>query len=386
MIKQKICIIGGSLTGLVTAISLSKLNCEIDLIVNNTSQNFLSNRTTAVSEDNLKFIKNLNIVKSLKKEIWPCSSMKLYADKKGENFSKIFELDNRHIKKKILYMLENKKLIKMMLQKIKTIKSISLKNYKVSEISNSGLLKSIKFNNKNFNYNLIIICTGSNSSLVKNFFNDKILENFYDETSVTTIINHAITKNDTVRQIFLHDEIFALLPISNTKTSIVLTLKKEIKNNKDIFIKKKIKFYAANFFERITFSNKIEYKDLNSLIRSNYYHDRTLLFGDALHSVHPFVGQGFNMILRDLASLEKILSKKISLGLDIGSSDSLAEFAGIAKPRNFAYAIGIDLLKNCFSLKNESTKNLRNDLFKIINKNNFTKKILFNIADQGLKF
>ena len=90
MIKQKICIIGGSLTGLVTAISLSKLNCEIDLIVNNTSQNFLSNRTTAVSEDNLKFIKNLNIVKSLKKEIWPCSSMKLYADKKGENFSKIF--------------------------------------------------------------------------------------------------------------------------------------------------------------------------------------------------------------------------------------------------------------------------------------------------------
>ena len=92
------------------------------------------------------------------------------------------------------------------------------------------------------------------------------------------------------------------------------------------------------------------------------------------------------MILRDLASLEKILSKKISLGLDIGSSDSLAEFAGIAKPRNFAYAIGIDLLKNCFSLKNESTKNLRNDLFKIINKNNFTKKILFNIADQGLKF
>ena len=31
MKKQKICIIGGGLTGLVTAISLSGLNCEIDL-------------------------------------------------------------------------------------------------------------------------------------------------------------------------------------------------------------------------------------------------------------------------------------------------------------------------------------------------------------------
>ena len=38
MKKQKICIIGGSLTGLVTAISLSKLNCEIDLIVSNTNK------------------------------------------------------------------------------------------------------------------------------------------------------------------------------------------------------------------------------------------------------------------------------------------------------------------------------------------------------------
>ena len=35
MKSQKICIIGGGLTGLVTAISLSRLNCHIDLIVNN---------------------------------------------------------------------------------------------------------------------------------------------------------------------------------------------------------------------------------------------------------------------------------------------------------------------------------------------------------------
>ena len=39
MKKQKICIIGGSLTGLVTAISLSKLNCTIDLIPGNIIEN-----------------------------------------------------------------------------------------------------------------------------------------------------------------------------------------------------------------------------------------------------------------------------------------------------------------------------------------------------------
>ena len=39
MKKQKICIIGGGLTGLVTAISLSKLNCEIDLITGKIPKN-----------------------------------------------------------------------------------------------------------------------------------------------------------------------------------------------------------------------------------------------------------------------------------------------------------------------------------------------------------
>ena len=46
MEKQKICIIGGNLTGLVTAIALSKLNCQIDLITGN-----------VISDLKIKFVK-----------------------------------------------------------------------------------------------------------------------------------------------------------------------------------------------------------------------------------------------------------------------------------------------------------------------------------------
>ena len=87
------------------------------------------------------------------------------------------------------------------------------------------------------------------------------------------------------------------------------------------------------------------------------------------------------MTLRDLASLKKILSKKINLGLDIGSSDILSEFSNETKPRNFAFSICVDFLKNSFSFKK-----LRNDVLKILNKSNFAKDILFNIADKGFKF
>ena len=75
----------------------------------------------------------------------------------------------------------------------------------------------------------MIICTGYNSSLVKNLFNDQIIENSYKETSISTILTHSSLKNNTARQIFLDNEILALLPISNTKTSIVWSIKENIK-------------------------------------------------------------------------------------------------------------------------------------------------------------
>ena len=98
MKKQKICIIGGNLTGLVTAISLSKLNCAIDLVTGNTTQNLKSNRTIAVTENSLDFLNKLNISKSLKKEMWTCSIMKLYTEIKNKKFSEIFELNNNNKK------------------------------------------------------------------------------------------------------------------------------------------------------------------------------------------------------------------------------------------------------------------------------------------------
>ena len=382
MEKQKICIIGGNLTGLVTAIALSKLNCQIDLITGNVNLNYKSNRTIAISEDNFDFLNKLNIKKSLKKEMWPCSIMKLYTEIRNEKFSKIFELNNDNKQKKIFYMLENTKIMKFMISKIKQIKSISIKSHeKISEISTSGLLKSVKINNNKFKYNLIIICAGNNSDLVKNLFNDQIIENSYKETSISTILTHSSLKNNTARQIFLDNEILALLPISNTKTSIVWSIKEIMKEKNNLLLRKKIKFYAKNYLKNVTFTSNIEYKDLKFLIRNQYFQDRTLLFGDALHVLHPFVGQGFNMTLRDLASLKKILSKKINLGLDIGTSDILSEFSNETKPRNFAFSICVDFLKNSFSFKK-----LRNDVLKILNKSNFAKDIFFNIADKGFKF
>ena len=90
MEKQKICIVGGGLTGLVTAITLSRLNIKVDFISgDNKNGNIISNRTTAISQNNYDFLKKLKIFKFSKKEFWPCSHMKLYTKGEKEKFIEI---------------------------------------------------------------------------------------------------------------------------------------------------------------------------------------------------------------------------------------------------------------------------------------------------------
>ena len=256
MEKQKICIIGGGLTGLVTAISLSKLNCEIDLVTDNFKKSLQSDRTIAISNNNLNSLIKLNIFENIEREIWPCNIMKLYASNMNKEFLKIFELNKEKENRKIFYMVQNTKLMKSMINKIKKIKNIHINTKeKIHSISDFGVLKKIQFNKKNYKYNLIILCTGHNSNLVNNTFKNQIIENSYKELAITTILNHEFHKNNIARQIFLDNEIVAFLPISNTQTSLVWTVKKDIKKKSNLFIKKKNTILCKKLFKKYRICN-----------------------------------------------------------------------------------------------------------------------------------
>ncbi len=395
MKKQKICIIGGGLTGLITALVLSKLNLDVDLVTGSNEGIIKSNRTTAISQDNYNFLKKLKIIDSSKIDIWPCSKMQLYSKNKSKKFEEIFKINkDEKLEEKILYMINNNQVIKNLIKNIKNTNSINLKPEKnVSGIVNSGLLKSLQFKNSDSSkYNLIIICTGgAANTLIKNKDN-KVYKHSYDELAVTTIVKHNYFKNNIAKQIFLDNEIFALLPISNNKTSIVWSLKKKLvkKFYKNIqyenFFRKNIYKYTKVFLKKPKLSSKIEYGELNFMIRNKCYSDRVLLFGDCLHTAHPLAGQGFNMILRDLINLEQLIRRKLNLGLDIGSLDTLKEFSDEISPRNFVYSFGIDFLRKTFSINEKPFKSIRNLLISNLNKNNYIKDFAYEIANRGLRF
>ena len=115
----------------------------------------------------------------------------------------------------------------------------------------------------------------------------------------------------------------------------------------------------------------------------NYYHGNILAFGDLIHKIHPLAGQGFNMTLRDIKILNKLIDEKISCGLEINQS-LLIDFKNKIQHFNFIFATGINLINEFFLLDNKLDSEISKNLFKILNRNKIFKKYSTVFADKGI--
>ena len=61
--------------------------------------------------------------------------------------------------------------------------------------------------------------------------------------------------------------------------------------------------------------SEVESFKIKFLVLRKYIYKNILSFGDLIHKVHPLAGQGFNMTIRDIKSLTKILDDNIKIGI-----------------------------------------------------------------------
>ncbi len=115
----------------------------------------------------------------------------------------------------------------------------------------------------------------------------------------------------------------------------------------------------------------------------NYTHDNILAFGDLIHRIHPLAGQGFNMTLRDIKIISKIVDDKMLLGLPIDISVG-ENFQSSTRHLNYLYGKAIDGIYEFFRLDNNVNNIISIPIFKILNKNSSFKKYSNIFSDKGL--
>ena len=123
---------------------------------------------------------------------------------------------------------------------------------------------------------------------------------------------------------------------------------------------------------------------LRSSSPRKYYEDNILAFGDLLHKIHPLAGQGFNMSLRDIRILSKLIDDRINIGLDIDNS-LCHEFQENVQDKNYIFSSGIDLIYELFNFDNKFNLKLVSKGAKIFGKNKYVNSVFKKFADDGLK-
>ncbi len=358
---MKICLIGQNLTNLILAKALNEKKLKVDIYLNKNIKNLKTNRTIALSNENFNYLKSLTRLNILS---WKSKEIKIFTES-----SKSKEIINFNKKnKEVFNLISYSKLNEIFLKKIKKSKFVKLLH---SDTYKPNIQKIIK------NYDLAI--NSENKNYISNkFFTNKIKKN-YRSRAYTFLINHRRKDNNIAAQIFTKFGPLAFLPLSNTKTSIVFSYRGgEMDDKKIISIFKKY-----NSFYQITNISKIENFSLSFEMLRNYTHKNILAFGDLIHRIHPLAGQGFNMTIRDINIISKIVSNKLSLGLPIDISVA-EDFQNTTKHLNYLYGKTIDGIYEFFNLDNNVNNSISKPVFKILNKNSTFKKYSNIFSEKGL--
>jgi len=363
---MNVCIIGDGLTSLSLAKILIKKKINVHIYHQKKNITLIPSRTIGITENNISFLKKENFQFS-KKYAWEIKRIEIYTEKLKSN--KILNFENNN--NKLFFMIKNDEFYKKLNKQL-----IDSKFFKRIKIKNNNVYKKLLKDEK---YDLIINCD-TNNILSKKFFSKKINKD-YGNIAFTTILKHKKLINNTATQVFTKLGPVAYLPISNSETSIVCSL--EVKNKK----------YTDNEIINLIKDNNNKYKikkfmklnkfKLQSSILRNYYYKNILAFGDLLHKVHPLAGQGFNITIRDIKVLSKIIQNRIDLGMQLDPF-ILEEFEKKTKHSNFIFSSGIDFIYEFFNFdKKNNNKNL-NKILRYIGKNKNLNNTFIKLADNGL--
>ena len=376
MKNQKICIIGDGLAGLTASLALKNRSLDVDLYHSGFSGAKVDKRITAISKSNLAFLKKIE-KKINRKLFWSCDKINLYYEKNNKILN-FLNFNEKHL----MYIFENDVLKKNLVKLIK-MKDINLIKKKITNINyESGF---IKINNIKRYYDLIILCFGAKSNLYYNLTKDRSIKKDYKEVAITGYINHNIKLNNP-KQYFLKEGPLAFLPFNKKRFSFVWSLDKKfyLDNNKNlkIIVSNKIKnlLIKKNNFK----ISKIFSYPIHLNLQKNYYANNILILGEGLHSIHPIAGQGFNLVLRDIKKLNKLINKNLKLGLLLKNSYILKEFCDSRKPENIMFGLGVDLT-NSFFKQNKYLDPFKEIILKNVSKINNFKKFSKLFSDKGFE-
>ncbi|MFD0707357.1 2-octaprenyl-6-methoxyphenyl hydroxylase [Photorhabdus akhurstii] len=176
---------------------------------------------------------------------------------------------------------------------------------------------------------LLVAADGSHSAIGR-ACNIQWQRHAYEQVAVITNVLTSEHPRGSAFERFTEHGPLALLPMSGGRSSLVwchqLARQKEIASwNNEQFLRQLQQAFGWRLGKILETGHRHSYPLTLSTANQQISH-RLALVGNAAQTLHPIAGQGFNLGMRDVMTLARIVSEAFAAGQDIGAYQVLANY------------------------------------------------------------
>ena len=293
--KYDFLVVGAGLIGALTALSLHKKKLKVLVIDDNIDIQY-DQRTLAVNANSKDFLDELGLWNGIKTKP---QLIKKIIIKDYINFSPLIFFDQREAMGNVIY---NSDLIKIVRQKLKNLKILKTNiNINLNKLTPN---KSVIIQNKKYSFKKIIISVGKK---ITSDATQKGIITKGGDFSYVGFFEHKKDHNDIAYEIFNKEGPLAILPApcpNNKKSTFIFSTKEKTTYAK---IKLLIKDIFTHSHGQIIFQKEMHKFPITPHLTK--FNKNYIYVGDSLKSIHPVAGQGWNLGVKDIQTLNKLIEQ-----------------------------------------------------------------------------
>jgi 2-octaprenyl-6-methoxyphenol hydroxylase len=363
-----VAIVGGGMVGATLAAALAPLKLRVALIEaiphNAAAQPSFDERTTALSNGSRRILETIGVWPALNALATPIA--KIHVSDQGRfGFARI---DAREQGLDAMgYVVPNRALGSALWSRLSSaeikvfcpaeVSQLSANDEKVNiEIAEAGAKIAI-------DAKLIVAADGA-QSVVRSAFGVAAQVRDYGQTAVITTVLPQRFHDNVAYERFTRDGPLALLPLDGGRCTLVLTLTNDAAQSALAWsdaqflaeVQRRFGFRMGRFLKvgrRVPYPLSLTQSERTSA-------PRCVIIGNAAQGLHPVAGMGFNLGLRDVASLAELIAESARRGADLGSRELLSEYDAWRSADRGGVIAFTDGLVRIFSNPLSSVRRLRN--------------------------
>ena len=330
-LKTDILVVGGGLNGLPLAIAVAGAGLDVVVLDREDPtavvENTFDGRVSAIAHASRNLLKSIGVWKHVP-EAEPMLDIRI-----TDGPSKLFlHYDHRQLGDEPFgHMVENRHMrvaLQARAQEIENLTILAPVTYTDIDRRQDGATVTLS-DGREIDARLIVAADGRASTVREGAGIGKVGWS-YDQVGIVCTVKHERPHNGVAQERFLNPGPFAILPMSENRSSLVWTertdtAKKIMALDDDMFHREMARRFGTYLGELEITGPRWSYP-LALHQADSYIGERLALIGDAAHGMHPIAGQGLNLGLRDVAALAEVIIDTARLGLDPGTQNVLERY------------------------------------------------------------